>query len=68
MKIVVVHSRTMRRINGSFQLIGSRDDLLSFGEQIIGQCQARSWVYGTIDIVATKQRDLTDQKPIEWDE
>lgn len=67
MNIVIVHSKTKRRISGSFELIGSRGDLLSLGEQITSQCYAGSWVYGSIDILATKQCVLTNQKPIEWD-
>ena len=67
MNIVVVHSKTKRRISGSFELIGPREDLLSLGEQIISQCTGHSWVYGTIDILATKQDVLPNQAPIEWD-
>jgi len=67
MKLVIVHSKTKRRIDGGFGLIGSREDLLSLGEQILNQCQSRSWIYGSIDIITTNQPTLPNQEPIEWD-
>ena len=67
MRIVIEHSKTKRRIVGSFSLIGSRKDLLSLSEQIAHQCKNRSWVYGSIDILATPQDPLPNQDPVDWD-
>lgn len=68
MDIVVVHSRTKRRISGGFQLIGTREDLISLEAQIHDQCACRSWSYGTIDILAERQGSLPNQEPRSWDD
>ncbi len=68
MKIVIVHSRTKRSISGNFELIGSLEDLLSIGEQILADCKNRSWAYGGVHIKDTSECILPDQEPIGWDE
>lgn len=68
MRIVITHSRTKRIITGSFELIGTREDLLCIGKQILEQCEGRGWVYGTVDILDTKQEPLPNQTPVSWDD
>jgi hypothetical protein len=44
MNIVISYSRTKRRIDGPFQLCGSRNDLLRIADLIIQACHTHSKV------------------------
>ena len=68
MNVIIVYSKTKRRVLGNFELIGSREDLLSIGEQIVSDCKAHSWSYGSVNIFDKEQSFLPNQEPVDWDD
>lgn len=66
MNIIISHSITKRRIDGSFQLCGSKEDLLSIAEQITESVDG-GFNYGWIDILTDKPRSMPNEHPVQWD-
>lgn len=68
MKIVISHLRTKREIVGAFNICGSKGDLKSLAEQILGQVHDENWSYGWVAILPTDQAQLTiGGSPIPWE-
>jgi hypothetical protein len=82
MRIIISHSRTKRRIEGPFNICGSKQDLLRIADLLIKACHdhpgahgegvirnAAGMSYGWVNITdpPVEQEILVDQGPIGWD-
>ncbi len=69
MRLVIDHSLTKREIQGAFGVCGSRDDLESLAQQILGYLAANTHVsFGWCPIVPNAQHHgLPNQQPVPWD-
>ena len=70
MKIIIGHGETKRKIDGTFQICGSKEDLLSIAQQIsaIADGDESSFSYGWISVHSDCPKILANQTPIGWDE
>ena len=67
MSIIISHSKTKRRIEGSFSICGNRHDLEAIANQILSECKEYCWSYGWVDIIIPPLPVLANQEPIAWD-
>ena len=64
MKIVIEHGRTKRQIEGAFNICGSKEDLISIAQQILGAVhEDNSFAYGWVNI-----RTVRQEPPKGWEE
>ena len=66
MKILIMHSTTKRKIEGAFNICGSKEDLLNVAKQIHDGATNTNFTYGWISIVPEKQEIIPDLEPIPW--
>ena len=66
MNIVISHLKTKRRIDGPFQICGTRKDLREIAETILKKTEVSDWLYGWIDI-PLKAESLADTPVSQWE-
>ena len=68
-EILIGFSKTKRRIDGPFEICGSRAVLVSLAQQILHLCDKARFSYGWIHLLPcdTYNPNMRNNSPIGWD-
>jgi hypothetical protein len=67
MKIVIEHGKTKRRIDGPWNICGSREDLESLVSQLQRRLSGDPFHYGWVRIEDKPYYGLAETPPVPWD-